>query len=177
MFGLACFLLQEPKWNMSEFLVLKLGQNSHYVIQVLLSSKAIFQYSCITFQKSQIQLRKKKTKYIFMVIGLFNGLFKQHVIIQSKHSLSSRLLFKNLKIKIYKKIILTVVLYGCETWSFTFREQCRLWVFENKILRRIFGHKRDENEEWRRLHNEELHSLHPTRNIYRVNIFILFMKL
>ena len=58
--------------------------------------------------------------------------------------LSSRLLSKNLKIKIYK-IILQVVLYGCETWSVTLREECRLRVFENRILRRIFGPKRDEN--------------------------------
>ena len=68
---------------------------------------------------------------------------------------------KCLKIKIYKTIILPVVLYGRETWSLTLREECRLRVFENRILRRIFGPKRDENgerKEWRRLHNEELHS-------------------
>ena len=52
--------------------------------------------------------------------------------------LSSRILSKNLKIKIYKTIILPVVLYGCETWSLTLREKCRLRVFENRILRRIF---------------------------------------
>jgi hypothetical protein len=56
----------------------------------------------------------------------------------------SRLLFKNLKIKIYKTIILPVVLYGCETWSLTLREEHRLRVFENRVLRRIFGPKRDE---------------------------------
>ena len=56
---------------------------------------------------------------------------------------------KNLKIKIYKTIILPVVLYGCETWSLTLREGTRLRVFENRILRRIFGPKRDENGEWR----------------------------
>jgi hypothetical protein len=74
--------------------------------------------------------------------------------------LSSRLLSKNLKIKIYKKIILSVVLYGCETWSLTLREECRLRIFENRTLRRIFGPKKDENVEWRRLRNEELHSLY-----------------
>ena len=61
--------------------------------------------------------------------------------------LSSRLLSKNLKIKIYKTIILPVVLYGCEPWSLTLREESRLRVFENRILRRIFGPKRDENVE------------------------------
>ena len=67
---------------------------------------------------------------------------------------------KNLKIKIYKTIILPVVLYGCETWSVTLREESRLREFENRILRRIFPPKRDENGEWRRLHNEELNSLY-----------------
>ena len=58
--------------------------------------------------------------------------------------LSSRLR-KNFKIKIYKTIILTVVLNGCEEWSLTLREECRLRVFENRILRRIFRPKRNEN--------------------------------
>ena len=61
-----------------------------------------------------------------------------------------------------------VVLYGWETWSLTLREECRLRVFENRILRRIFGPKRDENGEWRRLHNEELHSLYRSPNIVKV---------
>jgi hypothetical protein len=58
--------------------------------------------------------------------------------------LSSRLLSKNLKIKTYKTITLPVVLYGCETWSLTLREEHRLGVFENRVLRRIVGPKRDE---------------------------------
>ena len=61
-----------------------------------------------------------------------------------------------MKINIYKTIILPVVLYGCEAWSLTLREECRLSVFENKIMRRIFGPKKDEKWEWRRLHNEAL---------------------
>jgi hypothetical protein len=73
-----------------------------------------------------------------------------------------------LKIKIYKTIILPVVLYGFETWSLTLREECRLRVFENKILRPISGPKRRENEKWRRLHSEELHSLYRLPNIVRV---------
>jgi hypothetical protein len=60
------------------------------------------------------------------------------------------------------------VLYGCETWCLTLREERRLRVFENRILRRIFGHKSDENWKWRRLHNEELHSLYRSPNIARV---------
>jgi len=71
--------------------------------------------------------------------------------------LSSSLLSKKLRIKIYRTIILPVVLYGCETWSLTLREERRLRVFENRVLRRVFGPKRDEGAgEWRKLHNEEL---------------------
>jgi hypothetical protein len=71
-------------------------------------------------------------------------------------------LSKNLKIKIYRTIIFPVILYGCETWSLTLREERRLRVFENRVLRRIFGPKRDEvTGEWRRLHIEELCTLHP----------------
>jgi hypothetical protein len=67
------------------------------------------------------------------------------------------LLSKNLKIKIYRTKILPVVLYGSETWSLALREERRLRAFENRVLRRIFGHRRDEvTREWRRLHNEEL---------------------
>ena len=58
--------------------------------------------------------------------------------------LSYSLLSKNLKIKIYRTIILPVVLYGCETWSLTLKEERRLRVFENRVLRRVFGPKRDE---------------------------------
>ena len=81
---------------------------------------------------------------------------------------TSGLILLLLLIKIYKTIILPVVLYGCETWSLTLSEVCRLRVFENRILRRIFGPKRDENGEWRRLHNEELHSLYRSPKILRV---------
>ena len=77
--------------------------------------------------------------------------------------LSSSLLSKNLKIKIYRTIILLVVLYGCEPWSLTLREERRLRVFEKRVLRRIFGPKRDEvTREWRKLHYEELNDLYSS---------------
>jgi len=83
--------------------------------------------------------------------------------------LPSRLLSKNVNIKIYRPIILTVVLYGCETWSLTLREEKKLRVFENMVLRRIFGPRSDEvTGEWRRLHNAELNDLYCSPNIVRV---------
>jgi hypothetical protein len=79
------------------------------------------------------------------------------------------LLSKNLKIKIYRTIILPVILYGCETWSLTLREECRLRVFENRVLRRVLGPKWDEvTGEWRKLHNEELNDLYSLPNIVQV---------
>jgi hypothetical protein len=70
---------------------------------------------------------------------------------------------------IYKTIILPVILYGCKTWSLTLREEHRLRVFKNKVLRRIFGPKRDEvMGGWRKLHNEELHDLYSSPSIIRI---------
>jgi hypothetical protein len=74
------------------------------------------------------------------------------------------LLSKN--INLYRTVILPVVLYGYETWSLTFREECRLKVFENRVLTKIFGSKRDEViGEWIKLHNEELNDLYCSPNI------------
>jgi hypothetical protein len=80
--------------------------------------------------------------------------------------LSSSLLSKNSKIKIYKTIILPDILYWRETWSLTLRREQRLRVSENRVLRRIFGPKREEVAGgWRGLHNEELHNLYASTNI------------
>jgi hypothetical protein len=76
---------------------------------------------------------------------------------------------QNLKIKIYIIIILPVVLYGCETWSLILRDERRLRVFENRVLRSIFGPKGDAvTQMWRKLHNEELNDLYISPNIVRV---------
>jgi hypothetical protein len=81
--------------------------------------------------------------------------------------LSSRLLSRNLKVKIYKTIILAVVLCGCETWSVTWKEH-RLRVFENRVLRGIFGPKRDGvTGEWSGFDNRELHNLYSSPDIIR----------
>jgi hypothetical protein len=70
------------------------------------------------------------------------------------------LISKNVNIKIYRTVILLVVLNGCKTWSLTLREKRRLKAFENRMLRRIFGPKRDEvTGEWRKLHTDELNDL------------------
>ena len=83
---------------------------------------------------------------------------------EEENLLSSSLLPKKLKIKIYKTIILPVVLYGCATWSLTLRDERRLRMLENRVLRRVLGPKRDEGT-WRKLHNEEVSDLYSLPNI------------
>jgi hypothetical protein len=88
--------------------------------------------------------------------AMFGILFQDSV----QNLLSSRLLSKNIKIRIHRTVILPVVLDGCETLSLTLREEHRLRVFENRVWRRIFGPKgNDLIGGWRKLHNEELHDL------------------
>ena len=83
--------------------------------------------------------------------------------------MSSSLLFKNTEIKMYRTIILPVVLCGCEAWSLTLREEHRMRVFESRVLRRIFGPNRVEvTRKWRKLTNEELNYLYTFTNIVRV---------
>jgi hypothetical protein len=82
--------------------------------------------------------------------------------------LSSRLLSIDEQVKINKTIILPIVFHGCQTWSLTLREGHRLGLFENRVLRRIFGPKRDEvRKEWRKLHSGELHNLYSSTDIIR----------
>ena len=82
---------------------------------------------------------------------------------------SSSLLSRNINIKIYRTVSLPVVLCGCETWSLTLSEECGLRVFENRVLRKVFGSKKDEvRGKWRRLCNEELYALYSSPDIIRV---------
>jgi hypothetical protein len=84
----------------------------------------------------------------------------------SSHLLQKK---KTVKIRIYKTIILPVVLHGCETWSLILRNKYRLRIFENRVVRRIFGPRRDEvSGGWRKLHNEELHDLYTLPSIIRM---------
>jgi hypothetical protein len=84
-----------------------------------------------------------------------------------QNRLSFTLLSKHLTINIYRTIILSVVLYGCETWSLTLREECRLRLCENRVLRRMQGSKRDEViGEWGTLHNEELNDVYPHQILF-----------
>jgi hypothetical protein len=98
--------------------------------------------------------------------GLKSGNACYHSV---QNLLSSSLLSNNVKIKIYRTIILPVVLYGFETWSLTLREKCRMRLFENRVLTWLFGPKRDEvTEDWRRLGNKKLYALYSSPNIVRV---------
>jgi hypothetical protein len=87
----------------------------------------------------------------------------------SPEHLSSRVVCKNVKVKIYRNIILSVALYGCETWSLILREKNRLRVFEIRVLRRILGQKSDEvTGGWRKLHTGVLHKLQSLADIIRM---------
>jgi hypothetical protein len=114
-------------------------------------------------------LGRKQTDQNCMYEEIKSRLNSGSACYRSVHSLlSSRLLSRNVKVKIYKTILLPVVLYGCGTWSVTLREERKLRVFENRVLRRIFGPKRDEvTGEWRKLHYGELHNLYSSTNIIR----------
>jgi hypothetical protein len=99
-------------------------------------------------------------------VGLSWGML---AIIRCRIFLSSRLLSANVKIKVYRTIILPDVLYGCETSSLNLREEYRLRVFENSVLRKRFRPRREEvTGDWRGLHNEELNDLYSSPDIIRV---------
>jgi hypothetical protein len=120
-------------------------------------------------------LKKKVTVLCFAVVDIklscsFSKIFKLISMIVYAvqfivfcHPIS----YQKLKIKMYRTVILPVVLYGWETWSLTLREEHRLRDYENRVLR-IFGSEREEDGSWRKLHNHELHSLYSSPNIIKV---------
>jgi hypothetical protein len=103
------------------------------------------------------------------VHGILNAICKSRVNVRlGKLPMVRRTLFwRRCNFK-RSTVILPLVLYGCENWSLTLREEHRLRVFENSVLRKIFGPKREEDVSWRKLHNDELHSLYSSPNIVRV---------
>ena len=143
------------KYNMVVSTVFKYSRVVRTVFKYSMVFRTVHKYSrfvCTVFKYS----RAVRTVFKYSRVSVQNVL-------------SSSLLSKNLRIKIYRIIILPVVLCGCETWSLTLREERRLRVFENRVLRRIFGPKRDEvTGEWRKLHNAELNNLYSSSNIVRV---------
>ncbi|PSN34614.1 hypothetical protein C0J52_20554 [Blattella germanica] len=148
-------------------------------IVLLGDSEEILKDNMHILRKLGLEVNDNKTKYMVThrnASGNANG--QNEIQKEIKHRLnsgnacyyalqrllSSQLLSKNIKLKIYKTVILPVILYGCETWTLTLREEKRLRVFENKVLRKIFGPKRDEETgEWRRLHNTELKKIKSHR--------------
>jgi len=139
----------------TKYTVMSRDQNSGRIHSVRIDNSAFekvkeFQYLGTTLRNQNSIAEEIKSR-------LKSGNACYHSV---QNILSSRLLSKNLKIKIYRTIILPVIWYGCETWSLTLREERKLRMFENMVLRRIFGHRRDEvTGEWRRLHNKELNDL------------------
>jgi len=125
-----------------------------------------------SFERAEqfIYLGKTVTNQNFIQEEIKSRLKSENACYRSvQNRYSSSLLSRNLKIKTYRIIILPVVLYGCATWSLALREERRLRVFENRVLRRMFGPKRDEvTGEWRKLHNEELNVLYSSPSIVRV---------
>jgi len=118
-----------------------------------------------TVQIFRNNLKESKSIQEEIKSRLKSGNFSYHSVL---NLLSSSVLSKHVRIKIQRNIILPVLLYGCETWSLTLREEPRLRVSENKALR-IFGPKRDEvTRDWRKLHNGELNNLYCSSNIVRV---------
>jgi hypothetical protein len=148
-------------------------------------AKTLFSVSTAVYfgQKHSIKRANRSFEYVALLKYLGTTLTDQNCMHEKVNSrlnsgnacyhsvqslLSSRLLSRNVKVKIHKTIILPVVLYGCQTWSLTLREEHRLRVFENRVLRGIFGPERDEvTGEWRNLHNGELHNLYSSPDIIK----------
>jgi len=139
----------EVSADKTKYMVMSRDQNAGRIHNVRIDNSTFdrveeFKYLGITLPNQNSIAEEIKS-------GLKSGNACYHSV---QNILSSRLLSKNLKIKIYRPIILPVVLYGCETWSLTLGEERKLRVFENTVLRRLFGPRREEvTGEWRRLHN------------------------
>jgi hypothetical protein len=148
----------------TNYMVVSRNQNAGHNHSIKIDSKSFERVE--EFKYLGATLRNRNSIHEEIKSRLKSGNACYHLV---QNLLSSRLLSKNTKIRVYRTIILPLVLNGCETWSLTLREEQRLGVFENRVPRRIFGPKRDEvTGEWRRLHNEEVSDLHSSLNIIRV---------
>jgi hypothetical protein len=141
---------------LSNILLSTEGQNWDIkIVNRLFENVSQFKYLCTTVKHQNLIKEEIKRRLSCVPISPEPSVFPSVV--------------KNLKIGIHKTIILSVILYGCETWSLTQREKHRLRVLENKVLKRIFGQKRDDvTGGWRKLHNEELRDLYSSPCIIRI---------
>jgi hypothetical protein len=116
-------------------------------------------FNAVLFMKKLTVMKQMKREVLAAQSGWTQ--WTVHYVSNGAVEYSRRNITPELNIPLHKTIILPVVLYGCETWTLTLREEHRLRVFENRVLRRIFVPKRDEDTGgWRKLHNEELHNLY-----------------
>jgi hypothetical protein len=144
----------------TKYMVMSRNQNAGHNHNIKIDNKPFERVE--EFKYLETTLKYRNSIHEEFKIRLKSGNACYHSV---QNLFSSRLLSKNTK----RTVVLSVVLYGCETWSLTLREEQRLRVFENRMLRSIFGPKRDEaTGEWRRLHNKELNDLYPSPYIIRV---------
>ena len=135
-----------------------------YVLFVFVLFYVLFMCECVLKYYHRVSTQLQLTNISYHIIS-----GQERLLSFWQNLLSSSWLHKNTKIKAHRTIILPVVMYGWETWSLAFREERRLRVFENRVLRRIFGPKRDDvTGEWRKLRNEELNDPYFPPNIVRV---------
>jgi len=154
----------EVSANRTNYMVMSRDQNGGRIHSVMIDSSTFERVEEFKYLGTALTNQNSIPKDIKSRLRSGNACY--HSV---QNLLSFRLLSKNLKFKLYRAITLPVVWYGCETWSLIMREERKLRVFENMVLRRIFGPRRDEvMGELRKLHNEELNDLYSSPNIVRV---------
>jgi hypothetical protein len=152
----------EASAEKTKYMVMSRNQNAGHSHNIKIDNKSLERVEGLKYLGATLTNRNSIHEEIKSRLKSGNACY--HSV---QNLLSSRLLSRNTKIRVYRTVILPVVLYGCETWSLTLREEQRLRVFENRVLRRIFGPKRDEaTGKWRRLHKEELNNLYSSQILF-----------